>query len=337
MPLLSVVVPVYNRGEVIRECLKGIRSSLYKDYELIVVDCSSIDNTPLVARQYADVFIEAQKGAGRSQARLMGIQAAKGEIIVNVDSDVVIHPDTLGIIDGHFRKNPQAGALTGCLDKENTYPDFFSQYKNLYMHYTFRKLPPEVTFLYGSIYAFRRSAWQYFPPYVKVADDTNLGQQFVSQGIKISFLKELEVTHLKQYNFSSFIMNDFAIPFDWAKIFIEYRGWRQLGRNKLGFAHASKRQLFAVTLAPLALILLFAGASNDLYFLAGVFLILTWYVLHSSFFSFLAQEKGLIFACCAFFLTFLDNLIMASGITFGFLNALAPGHLFVHKGEDGFK
>jgi glycosyltransferase involved in cell wall biosynthesis len=328
---MSVIVPVYNREAVIEKCLKGIRASVHKDYELIVVDCASTDKTLSIAKSYADILISLQDKAERFQARSRGVADSKGEIIVNIDSDVLIRPDTLALIDEYFSENPYIGALTGCLAKDSHCPCFFSQYKNLYMHYIFKRLPREVTFLYGSIYAFRRTVWQDYDSYVKIADDTALGQQFVSRGIKISFLKELEVVHLKKYNLGSFISNDFLVPFDWAGIFLKSNGWKQLGRNKTGFAHASKGQLVSVVLAPVIFILLSAGMLANSYLYTGLLMVLAWFFLNLRFFKFIAQEKGFIFAASAVFITFLDNLIMLSGIICGLFSYLITRQLFAKR------
>jgi len=320
MFFISVIVPVYNRQDVIEKCLRGIRESSYKDYELIVVDCASTDKTFLISKIYADIVIESFHNPERTQARRRGAEASKGQVIVNIDSDVVIKPNTLAIIGDYFLQHQDVDALTGCLSKENPWPDFFSQYKNLYMYYNFKRLPENITFLYGSIYAVKRDAWEGPEFDIKIADDTALGQRLVSEGRKVVFLKELEVVHLKKHNFISFIKNDFLIPFDWAKIFIRYKGWKELGRNNLGFAHASKVQLLSVILAPAVFILLVIGGFNHFYFLPALLLSFVWSFLNVRFIKFLTQERGLVFGCQAFFITFLDNIIMFSGIVWGMLN-----------------
>ncbi|MFA5410522.1 MAG: glycosyltransferase family 2 protein [Candidatus Omnitrophota bacterium] len=317
-----MIVPVYNREDVIEKCLKSIRSSAYRDYELIVVDCGSTDNTVAVAGLYADRVIELAGAAERSKARNNGFEAAQGEVIVNIDSDVLIRPDTLGIIEGYLRNHPEADALTGCLAKEHPHHGFFSQYKNLYMHYNFSRLPARVSFLYGSLCALRRSAWQDYKPEINIAEDTELGQRLAASGKKIAFLRELEVAHLKKYDFLSFIKNDFVIPFHWARLFIKYKGWEQLGRNKTGFAHVSLGQLAAVVLAPLIFIFLLAGFLNRPYFLIAALLTFAWYFFNFRFLKFLAQEKGVIFGSRALFITFLDNIAMALGIAVGLLAAM---------------
>lgn len=318
MPYVSVVIPAYNRQRTIEKSLKAVKDSSYQDYELIVVDCGSQDETCSIAKEYADRVIELHGKPSKSNARTSGIRVAKGEIIVNIDSDVIIRPDTLARIASFFSIHQEVDALTGLLSKEHPNSNFFSQYKNLYMHYIFRRLPERVTFLYGSIHAVRRGTAQPYDAGFKVADDTALGQKLFSYGKKIAFLKDLEVVHLKRYNLFSFIKNDFQVPYDWAKIFLKYRGWRQLGRNKTGFAHSSKRQLLSVILAP-TIFLTILLASFDHSFIPLVLpLIFIWFFINFGFLAYLTRERNPFFGLLASFVTFLDNIVMASGILCGF-------------------
>jgi len=318
MPDMSVIVPAYNSKNTIEKCLSALKESTYQDYELILVDCGNEDVTCSLAKKFTDKVIKLEGKYGRSQVRATGVQAASGKIIVNIDSDVVIKPDTLTKIDNYFSHHPGVDALTGLLSKEHPSTNFFSQYKNLYMHYIFRRLPEKVTFLYGSIYAIRDETARIYASDIKLGEDTALGQKLVSCGKKIAFLRDLEVIHLKKYTLLSFVKNDFQIPFYWAKIFLKYKGWKQLGRNKTGYAHSPKEQLVSVVLAPaiflLFLVALFGYASIT--FLLPF--ILGWVVLNFHFLMYLTKERGLIFGLLGFFVTFLDNIIMAMGILCGF-------------------
>jgi glycosyltransferase involved in cell wall biosynthesis len=319
MPYLSVIVPTYNSGDTIRECLKAVRQSVFRDYELIVIDCASQDLTVSITKQYADQIIELHTNAGRNHARRIGTEASKGQIVVNIDSDVLVKADTLSKIAAYFSQHREIDALTGLLSREHPNPGFFSQYKNLYMHYIFKKLPERVNFLYGSIYALRREAMETHDADIEIADDTALGQRLIFDGKQIAFLNDLEVIHLKKYNLLTFIKNDFQIPFDWAKIFLTYKGWKQLGRNKAGYAHSPKEQLASVILAPVIFILAIGSLLGHGYFPMILLLFLCWILLNYRFFLFLMKEKGLFYGVFGFFVTFLDHLVMALGILCGMM------------------
>ncbi len=323
MPNLSVIVPAYNSVKFIERCLTAIRSSSYKQYELIVVDDASQDGTLLVAEKYADKVIALPDNCGRNFARRKGIEAANTKIIVDIDSDVIIQPDALGKIAVYFDAHPEIDAVTGLLSNEHPNGDFFSQYKNLYMHYIFSKLPQSVTFLYGSICAMRRDVAVLCDNNYRLGEDTAYGQFLVSRGKKIVFLRDLETVHLKKYNFLTFIKNDFFIPFYWAGIFATFKGWKQLGKNKVGFAHSPIEQLVSVCLAPV--MLLFLPLSLVMNFPVKLFIlcvVLLWLGLNISFLRVLLNEKGVAFAIAATFVTFLDNIVMAFGIMCGFLSGL---------------
>jgi len=319
----SVIIPAYNAERTIAACLEGVRASDHKDYRLIVVDDVSSDGTAEIARRYTDKVVILPKHSGRVEARKTGWAHAEGDIVVNIDSDVVIKPDTLSIIADHFQQHPDADAITGILSKECPHNNFSSQYKNLYMHYIFSKLPEGVSFLYGSIFALRKNMLGDFESAVGIADDTALGQHLARAGKKISFLRNCEVAHLKAFTLGSLIKNDYRIPFDWAILFMTNRGWKQLFRHKTGFAHSAKGQLISVILAPAILLLSLVSALVNGSFSFLVFsLFALWFLLNLHFLLFLTKERGLFFGVKSFLFTFIDHLVMASGIICGFISSL---------------
>jgi glycosyltransferase involved in cell wall biosynthesis len=336
-PALSVIVPVYNGAAVLEACLKAIRASSFKDYELIVIDDGSTDASATIAAAFADKVVGHGMNLGLPSARKTSEESARGEILVCIDADVVVRVDTLARIDGHFRDHPDADAVVGLLAKDCPLKGFFTQYKNLYMHYIFRRLPREITFLYGSIHAYRRglrsdfrdSGYLLWRGYA--AEDTDFGQYLASHGKRIHFMPELEVTHLKQYTFASFVKNDFRIPFQWADIFLRYKGWRQLGKKSTGFAHSPGWQIASVLLAPFLAVLAFTAIFRDSFINFLPPLIFAWLLFNSRFLLFMAKAGGIAFGVLSIPVTFMDHIVMACGIFFGSLasvhNRIFAGHL----------
>jgi len=323
MPILSVIVPCYNSSRTLASCLEAIKLSAANDTEIIVIDDGSTDNSAVIAEKYADKLIRLKNNLGKSYARKAGIDAASGEVIVNIDSDVIIQKDTLNIITRYFADNPETDAVTGLLAKKHPHKDFFSQYKNLYMHYIFKRLPEKVNFLFGSICAVRRKAAFLCDNSYRYCEDTAYGQQLATSGRRIVFLSRLEVRHLKKYNFFSLLVNDLRVPFDWANIFLKFKGWKQLGKNKVGFIHAPAEQLVSVTLAPLIVAFILLYFSGFISFKPYILLLIPlWLALNMKFLSFLLNEKGLVFFGAACLFTFLDNIIMFIGIAGGVLSTL---------------
>lgn len=89
--LISVILPVYNVEPYIRSCLDSLSKQLYKNFEVLMVNDGSTDNSGVICQQYADSdkrfrYFEKENG-GLSDARNFGIKESKGEYITFVDSD----------------------------------------------------------------------------------------------------------------------------------------------------------------------------------------------------------------------------------------------------------
>ena len=89
-PLVSVIVPVYNRGEAIGKCIKSLLAQEYpkKKLEIIIVDNNSNDKTKDTIKKYPVKYL-LEKEKGSYAARNKGIEHAKGEIIAFTDSDCI--------------------------------------------------------------------------------------------------------------------------------------------------------------------------------------------------------------------------------------------------------
>ena len=107
-PRISVVVCSFNGSRIIGECLRAISKIRYPNFEVIVVDDGSTDNTAAIAAQY-DVRLIRTPNHGLSHARNIGWQSANGEIVAYIDDDAYPDPDWLGYLAETFRTHDYAG------------------------------------------------------------------------------------------------------------------------------------------------------------------------------------------------------------------------------------
>jgi len=102
LPLISVIVPVYNTGKVVERCVKSVREQIYPNLEIILVDDGSTDMSgafcDLFARQDARIKVIHQSNQGLSAARNAGLKIATGKWITFVDSDDTIRRDMIDIL-----------------------------------------------------------------------------------------------------------------------------------------------------------------------------------------------------------------------------------------------
>lgn len=101
-PIISIVVPIYNREQWLRNCLESISSQTFKDWECILVNDGSTDSSLEIAQEYAAndprFIVFSQENQGVSAARNLGIDHAKGKWLAFVDSDDEIAQDYLEIL-----------------------------------------------------------------------------------------------------------------------------------------------------------------------------------------------------------------------------------------------
>lgn len=110
MPKVSVIIPVYNVENYLKECLDSVLNQDFDDFEVICVEDCSTDLSLKILKEYDSKYsflrvIQHEKNMGLSCARNTGIEAAKGEYIQFVDSDDMIHPGAIKTLYSNAKKN----------------------------------------------------------------------------------------------------------------------------------------------------------------------------------------------------------------------------------------
>ena len=108
-PQVSVIIPTYNRGWILKEAIDSVLTQDYKDFELIVVDDGSTDNTSEILASYGNgIRVLFQENKGVSAARNRGIAEASGQFIAFIDSDDLWLPQKLSTQVEFFNQTPDA-------------------------------------------------------------------------------------------------------------------------------------------------------------------------------------------------------------------------------------
>ena len=105
MPKFSIIIPVYNVEKYLKKCLDSVFNQTYKDYEVIVVNDGTKDNSMDIVKDY-DVKVINQKNQGLSAARNAGVKKATGEYLIFLDSDDYWEKDLLKELSKSLKNNP---------------------------------------------------------------------------------------------------------------------------------------------------------------------------------------------------------------------------------------
>jgi hypothetical protein len=109
-PLVSVIIPTYNRADLLPRALDSVLEQTFDDFEVLVIDDASTDDTREVIQAYADSpvqYMRQPKNRGVSAARNRGLREAKGELIAFLDSDDEWLPKKLKLQVQRFREQPE--------------------------------------------------------------------------------------------------------------------------------------------------------------------------------------------------------------------------------------
>ncbi|MGB2570628.1 glycosyltransferase family 2 protein [Micromonospora citrea] len=153
-PTVSVIVPNYNHADSLPLTLPALLAQTYAATEIVFVDDHSTDDSVRVARSLGVPVLSTPRNSGPSVARNIGAARARGEILLFVDSDVELPPDTVDRVVRLLRDDPAAGAICGTLDDTPLVRDSLVQEcRCLQAHYWRISSLGDVSFLFSALCA----------------------------------------------------------------------------------------------------------------------------------------------------------------------------------------
>jgi len=274
------------------------------DFELIVVDDGSTDDSATLALKAGATVIRVPMPRGPAAARNLGAQAARSSLIFFLDADVAVHCQTLGRALARFEADPGLTALFGSYDDTPAAPGFVSQYRNLLHHFVHQQghfhqgIRPAHTFWTGCGTIRRDVFLEYggFDPrlYPRPAiEDIELGYRLTRAGHRIVLARDVLATHYKRWTLHEMVRTDiFRRGVPWT-LLIKRTGTIETDLNvKAG-------QKACVALTGLTLL---AGLLSTVIPWAGIGLLVglaAIVALNRGFFAFLVRRKGVAFAATA--------------------------------------
>lgn len=326
-PLVSVIIPVKNGAATLDACLRSIKRSYYKNYEVIVVDDHSSDGTAEVARSFQCAVLEVENGKGANNARNVGAARAKGDILVFIDSDIVVRRETLlGIVES--LEDGTLDAVVGIYSARHRHERYVSQYKNLWIRYSYIKSTPAIDWLFGSISGIRREAFGKLGGFnVELLardghDDIELGKRFARANLNIVLDMDIEVEHLKNYTFRSFVTNEFRRSAGFSELAAHF-GEVSTSIRK-GFVNVYPAFVVSTLLSVLIILVAAAilGGWITNWWMPLAVLAVLYLVLNIRFLNYLEQVRGLFAMVAMIPFLFIDHLVCFIGSLVGIARGL---------------
>jgi GT2 family glycosyltransferase len=232
---LSVVVPFHRNLFQLQQCLAAVHAAAVcvrsaAVVEVIVVADGAVDDPADTAGEAGARVLAIAGPNGPAVARNRGVDIAAGDIVIFVDTDVVVHERAFEKLAAILAARPEVGAVFGAYDETPADPGFLSQCRNLAHAFIHQRSSSAADTFWAGLGAVRRQAFcgvggfdERFPrPSV---EDIDLGYRIRAAGHLIVLDPSIQGTHLKRWTFRSSVVTDVrdrGIP--WTQLIHRYGG-----------------------------------------------------------------------------------------------------------------
>ncbi len=308
---ISVVIPAYNAAKDLQKSLPALKPS---EYEVIVVDDGSTDNTSEVARSFGCKAIKLDKNVGAAKARNTGARAAKGEVILFLDADVELQKGSIEELRKVFSRK-EVEIVQGVYTEKSAGDTVYSKFKDLYYSFYFHKSGKYCQSVSTHCFAIRRNLFLSlgcFEEKIRRISTEDAEFYYKVTDRKILLDWKVKVKHLKVYNLKGFLKTDYNIARGRVKSLFRKRPKKIVNIAKDPFD--ALRMSFAILLAPLTLLALPRPTLSLVFF--TLYMLLNIRFFHKIY----KQEKSAIYSMVI--LSFLNSITICFGAALGLLDLL---------------
>lgn len=214
---ISVIIPNYNGGPTLGKCLGALFASRYKNFEVIVADDCSTDNSVEIIRGFPCRLVRLENHSGASRARNAGAENSTGEVLFFMDADCVPEENTLAVADAAITGHEET--VFGGTYTRTAYDDgFFSTFQSIFIHYSeTKKSEPDYIASHAMLISrdlFKKSGG--FPEdFLPILEDVEFSHRLRSSGIKLRMNPGMLVRHIFNFTLTKSLKNAFRKSLYW--------------------------------------------------------------------------------------------------------------------------
>ena len=285
--LISVIIPNRNGAATIGKCLAAARASKYANFEIIVVDDHSADNSVELIEREQCKLVRLERHAGAAAARNAGASHSRARILFFTDADCLLQADTLALAAATLAREGSDALVGGTYTPAPYDRRFFSRFQSVFVHYFETRMAPAADYIATHALAldadvFRRHGG--FAEHVRpILEDVEFSHRLRRAGCRLVMHPAIQVQHIFDYSLARSLSNAYTKSLYWT-----------------AYAAGNRDLLADSGTASLGLklnVLVFAGNSALLsaYALTGNMILLAWIALALALNVHL--NRGLLLAC----------------------------------------
>lgn len=225
---ISVVIPNYNNASTIEKCLEAVFSSEYKNFEVIVVDDCSEDNSLEIIRKFPCKLIILEKHSGTSKARNTGAQNSSGDAIFFTDADCLLNEDTLSIANKILSASSPDTIIGGTYTRIPHDKGFFNLFQSVFINHSETRKPENPDYIAAhamviNTKTFRRNNG--FPEkFMPIIEDVEFSHRLRKNGCQFIMNPKIEVRHIFNFTLFRSLKNAFRKSKYWTMYSLKNKG-----------------------------------------------------------------------------------------------------------------
>jgi len=318
---ISVIIPNRNGSATIGKCLEAVFASDYKNFEVIVADDCSTDDSVEIIGGFPCTLVRLGIHSGASAARNTGARSSSGEVLFFIDADCIVQKHTLSLVEGTIRGRENT-VIGGTYSRRAFDDNFFSTFQSVFINYSeTRKKVPDYVATHAMVIArqlFEKNGG-FREDFLPILEDVEFSHRLRRSGVKLEMNPEIVVRHIFNFTLKRSLRNAFRKTKYWT---IYSLGNRDLLKDSGTASRPLKVNVLSFFLSALLVLL---SPANAAFLWAIPFICAFNLFLNRSFILSLYETKGGLFTLLAtFYYTAVYPMAIGAGSVAG-LMIYSPG------------
>lgn len=225
--LVSVIIPNRNGADTIGKCLAAARASQHGNFEIIVVDDDSEDDSIEVIARHPCKLVRLERHMGAARARNAGASQSRGDVLFFTDADCLLRPDTLALAAGTLAREGSDAIIGGSYTPAPHDRRFFSRFQSIFIHHFETRRAPSADYIATHALAMDASVFRGnggFAEHVRpILEDVEFSHRLRRAGCRLVMSPAIQVQHIFNYSLIRSLRNAFTKSMHWTEYAIGNR------------------------------------------------------------------------------------------------------------------
>ncbi|MBF0558213.1 MAG: glycosyltransferase family 2 protein [Nitrospirae bacterium] len=208
---ISVIVPNHNGSATIGKCLEAAFASAYENFEVVVVDDCSSDNSTSIIKRFPCRLIELKTHAGAAKARNEGALAGKGEVFFFTDADCLLQANSLALANSAINEAGTDAVIGGTYTRLPLDKDFFSTFQSIFIHYSEAKNCERPDYIATHAMIISAETFRRFDgfkeDFMPILEDVEFSHRLYRGGCRLLMDPEITVRHIFAFTLKKSFLN----------------------------------------------------------------------------------------------------------------------------------